>query len=156
MVVVRNANRDYNVGQITVTSTTTFTLQTDNVGGTSGTEAAYIPCPYVSSITEGAATITVAGGASVAVTQQILSVKITTGTKTTTTFALTMPLGQNRGAGANSSLTNMNPPLTSVIKLNDGTVNTGAAISVNTSSNFNVFTLGGINTFINNLLRFNF
>ncbi len=150
MVVVRNANRDYNYGQVTVTSTTTFTLTTDNVGGTSGTDAAYIACPYVSTFsTQASATISAPGGGLAGMTSQIISVKLTTGFKSTTTFALTVPVSLTNGAGGNNDFFDMNPPIASAWKYSDGGNITGIGPTVavgSAGSGFNTFTLGALNS----------
>ena len=67
-----------------------------------------------------------------------------------------MPASLTNGGGANSSLTNQNPPQVSVFKLSDGGFNASGTLSINTSSNFNVFQVGGINQLVNNVIRFNF
>ena len=67
-----------------------------------------------------------------------------------------MPTSLTNGAGANSSISNQNPPIVQNYKLDTGALNAGASVTVNTSSNFNVFQVGGMNQLINNLIKFTF
>ena len=81
---------------------------------------------------------------------------VTTGTKSGTTFVVTMPNSISNGGGDNNSLTDQNPPVVGVWKLSDGAYNASGTISINTRSNFNVYTVGAINQGINNIIRFLF
>ena len=68
---------------------------------------------------------------------QVNSISLSTGTKTSSTFSLTVPTTLNNGAGGNSQLTDQNPPIIGVYKLSDGGQNTSAGVTVNTGSPFN-------------------
>ena len=67
-----------------------------------------------------------------------------------------MPNSITNGGGDNNSLTDQNPPLVGVYKLDTGGFNASATVSANISGNFNRFVVGSVNTFINNLIRFQF
>ena len=87
---------------------------------------------------------------------QIISAKITTPTKTTTTFDFTMPTSRTNGAGANGTLYSQNPPIIQAWALNNGNQNTSAVITLNTSSNFNVFQVGGLGSLIKSMIKVTF
>ena len=153
-VVVRNmGDTDYVYGAISGVTTNTFQI-TNAVGSgaVSGTTGAYIPAAGVTGASTSAATITAPSAGNI----QIQSIKIITGTKTSSTFALTMPTSINNGAGANSSLLNMNPPIVAAHRLDSGGFNPNARITLNTSTNFNVFTVNNLTNLKNNLIRFTF
>ncbi len=153
-VVVRNmGDTDYVYGAISGVTTNTFQI-TNAVGSgaVSGTTGAYIPAAGVTGASTSAATITAPSAGNI----QIQSIKIVTGTKTSSTFALTMPASINNGAGANSSLLNMNPPIVAAHRLDTGGYNGNARITLNTASNFNVFNVNNLTNLRNNLIRFTF
>jgi len=151
-VVIRNMSVDYEYLAVTVSDANTFTVTVADSGGGSGTDGAYIPAADATSVTDDGATINSPTVGDI----QILSLRIVTGTKSGTTFDLTMPASLTNGGGANSSLTNQNPPQVSVFKLSDGAFNAAGTLEINTSSNFNIFTVGSINQLVNNVIRFNF
>ena len=152
-IVIRNMNTDYTYLEIATTPTTdTFTCTVANSGGTSGSDGAYIPAAKVSSVTQAGCTVAAPATGEI----QIISIKVVPGTKTSNTYTLTMPTSLTNGAGANSSLINQNPPIFQAYKLNDGANIGGGSITVNTTSNFNQFQAGGLNTLINLLLKFTF
>jgi hypothetical protein len=152
-VVIRNMSEDYSYLEIqTVADSNTFTLTVVNSGGSSGTEGAYIPSVRLSSVTQAGATVNAPSAGNV----QVNSISISTGTKTSSTFVVTMPNNISNGSGDNNSLTDQNPPIISVFNLSNGSYNASGTIAINTSSNFNVFQVGAIATFVNNLIRFQF
>jgi hypothetical protein len=152
-VVIRNMSSDYVYVQITVTNTDTFTCTVADSGGESGTAGAYIPAARVSSFTEAGVTVNTPSAGNV----QINSISVSTGTKTSSTFDITMPNSISNGGGDNNSITDQNPPIVGVYNLATGAYNASASsVSVNTSSNFNIFQVGSIATFVNNLIRFQF
>jgi hypothetical protein len=151
-VIIRNMSEDYSYVEITVLDPDTFNVQVANSGGNTGTEGAYIPVATATNVTDDAATISAPSNGHI----QVISIKVITGTKTGTLYDLTMPTSLTNGAGANTSITNQNPPIVQNYKLDSGALNGGAAVTVNTSNNFNVFQVGGINQLIDNLIKFTF
>ena len=87
---------------------------------------------------------------------QLISAKITTPTLTGTTFDFTMPTSRTNGAGVNGSLYNQNPPIIQAWALSNGNQNTSAVISLNTSTNFNQFEVGGLASLVKSLIRVTF
>lgn len=153
-VVVRNmGDTDYVYGAISGVTTNTFQI-TNAVGSgaVSGATGAYIPAAGVTGASTSAVTILSPSSGNI----QIQSIKVVTGTKTSSTFALTMPSSINNGAGANSSLLNMNPPIVAAHRLDTGGYNGNARITLNTASNFNVFNVNNLTNLRNNLIRFTF
>ena len=67
-----------------------------------------------------------------------------------------MPSSISNGAGGNSSLYYQNPPLIQVWALSNGNQNTSAVITLNTSTNFNQFEVGGIASLVKSLIRLTF
>ena len=137
---------------VTATDANTLTITVADSGDTSGAAGAYIPAAEVTAVTDDGCTLSSPSAGDI----QIISIKVVTGTKSGTTYDITMPTSLTNGAGANSSLINQNPPIVQNYKLDTGALNAGANITVNTSSNFNVFQVGGMNQLINNLIKFTF
>ena len=133
-------------------TTDTFDVTVADSGAAEGSLGAYIPAARVTSVTDTGATIISPTVGNI----QIQSIKVITGVKSTTAFALTMPSSIDNGAGANSSLTNMNPPLVSSYRLDTGGFNASATMILNITSNFNVFNVSNLINLKNNLIRFTF
>jgi hypothetical protein len=150
MVIVRNANADNFNGTITVVDANTFTLTTVNSGGTSGTEAAYSLGFTVGTPTAAAITITAPTGGDV----QLLSVLFNTGARGGATLAVTVPQSATNGAGLNTTNQNQFFPVLRV-HLTGGGV-TAASLTLGTSPNFNIFTLGGLSGTASQLVRLDF
>ena len=151
-VVIRNMSEDYSYLAVSNVATDTFDVTVADSGGIIGSLGAYIPAARVSSATEAGATIVSPSTGNI----QIQSIKVITGVKSTTGFALTMPNSIDNGAGANSSLTNQNPPLLAAYRLDTGGFNASATMILNTASNFNVFNVSNLTNLKNNLIRFTF
>ena len=145
-------NTDYTYLTVTATDANTLTCTVANSGGTSGSAGAYIPAFKASSFTEAGVTIASPNAGNC----QINSINIVTGSKSTSTFLLILPASISNGAGANSSLVNQNPPISQAFKLSDGAQNTSAVVTLNTSSNFNRFSISGLTTLVNNMIRVTF
>ena len=150
MVNVRNANADNFNGTITVVDANTFTLTTANSGGSSGTEAAYSLGFTVGTPTSAALTITAPANGDV----QLLSVLFNTGARGGATVAVTVPTSATNGAGLNTTAQNQFFPVLRV-HLTGGGV-TAASLTLGTSPNFNIFTLGGLSTSSSQLIRLDF
>ena len=145
-------SEDYSYLAVSNTATDTFDVTVADSGDTEGSLGTYIPAAKATSVTEAGATIVSPTVGNI----QIQSIKVATGVKSTTGFALTMPASIDNGAGANSSLTNQNPPLLSAYRLDTGGFNASATIILNTASNFNVFNVSNLVNLKNNLIRFTF
>jgi len=155
-VVIRNMSEDYSYLEIqTVADVNTFTLTVANSGGSAGTDGAYIPAASVSGVGEAAATVATPTAGNI----QINSIVATTGGTTVgTNFALTMPNSISNGSGDNNSVTDQNPPIVGVFNLATGGYVAGASsVTINTSANFNEYTVGNLQSFgPNNMMRFQF
>ena len=151
-VVIRNMSEDYSYLAVSNATTDAFDVTVADSGGIVGSLGAYIPAARVTSVADTGATVVSPTVGNI----QIQSIKVITGVKTTTAFALTMPSSIDNGAGANSSLTNMNPPLLSAYRLDTGGFNASATMILNTASNFNVFNVSNLINLKNNLIRFTF
>ena len=151
-IVVRNANVDNIYAPVTVIDADTIRVTTTNSGATVGSMVTYIPAFEVTNFTQGGLTIVspTIGNA------QVNSINITTGTKSSSSFLVTMPSSLHNGAGANSSLITMNPPMLQAYRLSNGTQITTTSITLNTVSNFNQFTIGGLVSLVNNQIRLTF
>jgi len=152
MVIVRNANADNFNGAITVVDSNTFTVTTVGSGGTSGTEAAYSLGFNVNGTpTDTALTITAPSTGD----SQLLGIMYATGARTASTLSVTVPASATNGAGADSSVTNQFFPIIRAQLTNTGAIS-NASMTLNTSTNFNVFNLGGLSTSFNTLVRMSF
>lgn len=151
-ILIRNMNVDYLYSPINVIDPNTFDITVTNTGDTSGSLGTYIPAFKVENFTQGGVTITPPTNGNV----QLNSINVTTGPKSSTTFTLIMPNSISNGAGTNSGLTSQNPPIMQAYKLSTGQQTTTAAVSLNTTSNYNQFTINGLQNLVNNLIRLSF
>lgn len=151
-VVVRNVNTDYIYTPVNIIDDNTISVTTTNTGGTAGSLASYTPAFKVTNFTQGGVTIVAPSTGSA----QVNSINIATGTKSNSSFLLTMPTSISNGAGSNTSLNTQNPPIMQAYRLSNGTQITTTSITLNTSSNFNQFNVGGLVSLVNNLIRFTF
>ena len=157
-VVVRNMSADYlYLSASNVTSNAFDLTGVPDSGDTSGTMGTIIPAFKVSSFNQGGVTLVAPGsGSASSGSAQLISAKITTPTKTNTTFNFTMPTSRTNGAGGNDSLYTQNVPIVQVWALNNGNQNTSAAITLNTTSNFNVFQVGSVASLIKSMIKVTF
>ena len=151
-VVIRGGTDSYLYAQVTVSNSNEFTF-VSATSGASGSDLAYIPAFGISSYTESGATVSAPSNGNC----QLLSMSATTGTTTSSTFALVVPSSISNGAGDNNSATDQNPPLVQAWKLSDGNIMATSYVSnISTSGTFTTFTVTSLTTFVNNLIRFNF
>ena len=151
-VVIRGGTDSYLYAEVTVTNSNEFTF-VSGTSGASGSDLAYIPAFGISSYTESGATVNAPSAGNC----QVHSMTATTGTTTSSTFALVVPTSINNGAGDNNSATDQNPPIVQVWKLSDGGYNASGKIgTISTSGTFNTYTVTAINTFVNNIIRLQF
>ena len=151
-IVVRGGSDTYLYVAISNVSTNAFDFTSGTSGTSSGSDLAYIPAFKATSFSDTAGTVQVASAGNC----QLNSIAMTTGTATGATFVLSVPDSITNGAGDNQSLITENPPIVQCWKLDTGGFNASGTVSVNTSAPFNRFTVGGIATFINNAIRFQF
>ena len=152
-IVLRNVNTDYLYASASnVTSNAFDVTGVPNSGGILGTTGYYVPAAKATLFDENGATISSPSSGSI----QIQSIQITTPTKSNTTFVLTMPTSISNGAGDNNSLYYQVPPINQVWNLSNGGQNTSAVITLNTSTNFNQFSIGGLTNLVKNLIKLSF
>jgi hypothetical protein len=152
LVIVRNANADNFTGTITVINTNSFSLTTANSGAASGSAAAYsLGFTYSGTPSASALTITAPSGGDC----QLLSILYATGSRSGVTLAVTVPASTTNGAGANTSSQNQFYPISRVQTISSGAIK-GHSMTLNTSSNFNVFNFGALDTSASDLIRLDF
>ena len=144
--------RQYLYVAVSNVSANNFDYTSASSGAATGTDAAYIPAFAVSPFTGTSATVKAASAGNI----QMVSMVVARGIEFTTNFVLSMPTNIESGTGANTSLTNQNPPIVACFNLSNGSFLTSPTIAVETSSNFQRFTLGGLSAGVNNLMRFQF
>jgi hypothetical protein len=151
-IVIQNMSTAYAYVSVTATDSDTLTCTVADSGGTSGDAGAYIPAFEVTSFDQDIITIASPSTGNC----QVNSVQITTPTKTNSTLTVTMPTSISNGAGGNSSLYNQIPPVIQGWRLNNGTQNTSIAITLNTSTDYNQFDIGGLVSLVKNMIRLQF
>jgi hypothetical protein len=130
-VIIRNTNVDYQVVLIATVLTNSFTVTTSNGGGTSGIEGAYslgFTYAHAGSPRTGG-TLTAPSGDHADC--QLLSLKITTGTRASTTYDLVVPASAINGAGENTDIDDSFIPDYNVRAYSDTLSVVGATIAVN-------------------------
>jgi len=136
-VIVRNVNVDNEWSTITNATANTFDVTvSSSSGASSGNSAAYSLTFTTPSVSASGVTVTSPSGGDV----QLLSYYHSTGSRSGTSYALTLPTSATNGAGADSAVYNAFFPIVATHNLVTGaTVN--RAITLATSSNFNVINL---------------
>jgi hypothetical protein len=130
MVIVRNANMDYQVGKISTTDATSFTIPTSSSGGTSGSFGAY-SLGFTCNNYSGGTMVSAPSGDHADV--QLISMNIHTGGGSST-FDLIVPASDINGAGMDSSLMNCFIPDFNVRNLADNLSAVAATMVTNPSS----------------------
>jgi len=151
LVIVRNANADNFSGIVTVINFNSFSLTTANSGALSGSNAAYSLGFTASTATESALTIAAPSGGDC----QLLSLLYATGSRTGATLAVTVPSSATNGAGANTTSQNQFYPISRVQTISTGAIK-GHSMTLNTSSNFNVFNFAALDISSSDLIRLDF
>ena len=151
-IVVRGGVDSYLYVAISNVTTNEFDYTSATSGTANGTDAAYIPAFGVSVFSGVTSTVVAPSAGNI----QMSSMVVARGIDFTTNFILNMPNTITNGSGANTSATNQNPPIIAVFNLSNGSFLTSVTVAVNTSSNFSRFSLGGLATGVNNLMRFQF
>jgi hypothetical protein len=152
-VVVRNANADNFYAIVTVSGPNTFTVTTVDSGGSSGTAAAYSKAFTVSGTPSDTALVIAAPSTG---DVQLLGILYATGSRTATTLSITVPASATNGAGADNTVLNQFFPIIRVQLATTGAITGTASMTLNTSTNFNVFNLTSLSASINSLVRLTF
>lgn len=146
-VIIRNTNKDYQVGLIDTVSTDSFTFTTTNTGGASGYHGAYslgFTFAHLGSPKTGG-TMSAPSGAHADC--QLISVRLRTGGRASTTYDLYVPKSAVNGAGANNSLSDCYVPDFNVRADADTLSAIAATMNVNSGSlGYEVFTFGALGT----------
>ena len=154
-VVLRNFNVDYVYVEIIVTDSDTFTAQVADSGGTSGTTGVYIPALDVSALNETTITVEAPNSGNV----QLMSMRVYINSSETGTFTVSLPTALDNGAGENTALNALNPPLFrayDVAGTNSSLIGGGSVGWVN-ASGYGTYTLSGsLDTFGAVILLFQF
>jgi hypothetical protein len=146
-VIIRNTNVDYQVGFIDTVSTGSFTFTTVNSGGTSGNKGAYsLGFTYThNGSPKTGGTLTSPSGAHADC--QLISLRIRTGGRSSTTYDLYLPSSAINGAGDNISLSDCYVPDFNVRADSDTLSAVAATMAVNNAAmGYNVFTFGALGT----------
>jgi collagen type VII alpha len=151
LVIIRNANADNFSGLISNATTNNFDVTTVNSGASSGSAAAYSLGFYQSAATSSALTIIAPANADC----QLLAVLYATGARSGTTLTVTVPQSATNGSGLNTTGSNAFFPLFQCRTISTGAIQ-GASVTLNTSSNFNVYNFIALNSTNSNLLRMDF
>ena len=154
-VVLRNFNVDYVYVEIIVTDSDTFTAQVSNSGDTSGSAGVYIPALDVSALSETTITVEAPNSGNV----QLMSMRVYINSSETGTFTVSLPTALDNGAGQNTALNALNPPLFRAYDVggtNSSLIGGGSVSWVN-ASGYGTYTLSGsLDTFGAVILLFQF
>ena len=154
-VVIRNMSVDYSYLTISNVTTNAFDVIVPDSGGTSGTAGVYVPALDVSTLNE--TTITVE--APTAGNVQLLSMRVYINSSETGTFTLSLPTALDNGAGQNTALNALNPPLFRAYDVGgtNSSLIGGGSVSWVTASGYGTYTLdGSLDTFGAVILLFQF
>jgi hypothetical protein len=149
-VVIRNCNVDNVYVVIDSVTANTFTVTVANSGSLSGSEGAYSAAFQTSAESSSGCTVTSPSGADC----QLLSMLVATGSRSGTSYALTLPQSSTNGAGKNDNILNSYFPI-----IRAQLVSSGAIVSASmtlSSGSPNVFTVSALSSSLNTLLRFDF
>jgi hypothetical protein len=146
-VIIRNTNVDYQVVLIASVTTNSFNVTTSNGGGTSGNTGAYslgfIYAHTGSPITGGTLSAPTGDHADC----QLISLKVNTGVRSSTTYDLVVPASAINGAGSNTSLGDTYVPDINVRSYSDGLTAIGATIIVNNGgAGYSTYQIGNLGT----------
>ena len=150
-VIIRNCNED-NVW-VPITSVPTpdsFVVTVSNTGSTSGSEGAYSPAFKSVSPTSAGSEIAAPSSGDC----QLLSVLVATGARSGASYNLTLPQSSTNGAGLNTTILNSYFPIIRAQLASSGAI-VSAAMTLS-SVNPNQFTVSGLSTSLNTLIRFDF
>jgi hypothetical protein len=150
-VIIRNCNVDNVYCVIDSVTTDTFTVTVANSGGTSGSEGGYsLGFKVVGSPTSAGSEISAPSGGDL----QLLSLLVSTGARSGTSYLLELPQSSTNGAGLNTTILNSYFPIIRAQLAGNGQI-VSAAMTLSLS-NPNQFTVSGLSSTLNTLVRFDF
>jgi hypothetical protein len=149
-VIIRNCNVDNVWVPVTATTGTTFTVTVPDSGGSSGVEGAYSKAFRTSSESSYGCTVDAPASGDC----QLLSLLVSTGARSGSSYALTLPQSSTNGAGLNTSILNSYFPIIRAQLVSSGAI-VSAAMTLSVG-NPNVFTVSSLSSSLNTLLRFDF
>ena len=165
-VVLRAANVDYQVADITAVTSNTFTFTCADTGGGSGSEAVYgtLFSANVTATVDDITAITIVAPGGLNGSSQLNNLTVSSGGVTIdgqqTDYSVTVPAGLNEGAGGYSDKRSINL-VTIEAKNFDGTGNSGNLGSINTSYSLgatgnNIISISGIANFTEVMMTMKF
>lgn len=149
-VIIRNCNVDNVYAVITAVTSTDFTVTVANSGDLSGSDGAYSLAFKASVVDYSGSTLSAPAGGDL----QLLSVLVTTGNRSGTSYTLTLPTSSTNGAGLNTSILNSYFPIIRAQLAGNGQV-VAAGMTLSTVTP-NQFTVSSLSSSLNTLLRFDF
>jgi hypothetical protein len=150
-VIIRNCNVDNVYAVVTgITPSTDFTVTVANTGSFSGSDGAYSLAFKASAVDYSGSTLSAPAGGDL----QLLSVLVTTGTRSGTSYTLELPSSSTNGAGLNTSILNSYFPIIRAQLAGNGQV-VAAGMTLSTVTP-NQFTVSSLSSSLNTLLRFDF
>lgn len=149
-VIVRNCNVDNVYAVVTAVTSTDFTVTVANSGAFSGSDGAYSFAFKASGVDYSGSALSAPAGGDL----QLLSVLVTTGTRSGTSYTLELPASSTNGAGLNTSILNSYFPIIRAQLAGNGQV-VAAGMTLSTVTP-NQFTVSSLSSSLNTLLRFDF
>lgn len=149
-VIIRNCNVDNVWAPVTSTTSTSFTVTVPNTGGSSGIEGAYSKAFKTSSESSSGCTVDSPASGDC----QLLSMLVSTGSRSGSSYALTLPQSSTNGAGLNTNILNSYFPIIRAQLVSSGAI-VSAAMTLS-AGNPNVFTVSSLSSSLNTLIRFDF
>ena len=149
-VIIRNCNVDNVYAIVTAVTASDFTVTVANSGAFSGSDGAYSLAFKASAVDYSGSTLSAPSGGDL----QLLSVLVTTGTRSGTSYTLEVPQSSTNGSGLNTSILNSYFPIIRAQLAGNGQV-VAAAMTLSTVTP-NQFTVSSLSSSLNTLLRFDF
>ena len=142
-VVIRGGADNYLYTLIANVTTDSFDYASATSGNINGTDGAYIPAVKSTNVGTSSSTIESPNAGNV----QVNSIRVYTGGVIGgSEYSLTMPQSIDNGAGANSTKASSNIPVCQAYRMDTGQMEPSVYIIANTSNNFNIFPVGGLNS----------
>ena len=148
-VVIRNCNVDNVYVEVDSAAANSFTVTVTASGGSSGSEGAYSPAFKTSSESSTGCTVSAPSGADC----QLLSMLVSTGARSGSSYDLTLPQSSTNGAGLNTNILNSYFPIIRAQLVSSGAV---VSASMTLAGSPNVFSVSNLSSSLNTLLRFDF
>jgi hypothetical protein len=149
-VIIRNCNVDNVWVPVTSYTANSFIVSVTDIGLTSGSEGAYSAAFRTNSPTPSGSEIVSPSNGDC----QLLSVLVSTGARSGSSYTLTLPQSSTNGAGLNTTILNSYFPIIRAQLASSGAI-VSAAMTLS-SVNPNQFSVSGLSTSLNTLIRFDF